>query len=140
VQNPPLLDLKTATPEEAKAARSVLAGRFVDLVAGKLVATETVFRHHLDSDVPFIHHAGEYIAQGGGKRVRPALLLLAARLLGHDGDEEVTYGAVIEFIPTTTSSITPACAAASRPSTTCGATTSRCSWATGSTPRPCRWP
>jgi octaprenyl-diphosphate synthase len=102
VQNPPLLDLKTATPEEAKAARSVLAGRFVDLVAGKLVATEAVFRHHLDSDVPFIHHAGEYIAQGGGKRVRPALLLLAARLLGHDGDEEVTYGAVIEFIHTAT--------------------------------------
>jgi octaprenyl-diphosphate synthase len=105
VQNPPLLDSKPvdpASPEEAKAARSALAGRFVDLVADKLVATEEVFRQHLDSDVPFIHHAGDYIANGGGKRVRPALLLLAARLLGHDGDEEVTYGAVIEFIHTAT--------------------------------------
>jgi octaprenyl-diphosphate synthase len=75
---------------------------FVDLVADKLVATEAVFRHHLDSDVPFIHQAGDYLSKGGGKRVRPALLLLAARLLGHDGEEEVTYGAVIELIHTAT--------------------------------------
>ncbi|HEY4591175.1 MAG TPA: hypothetical protein VIJ61_02130, partial [Thermoanaerobaculia bacterium] len=45
-------------------SRSFLAGRFIDLVADKLVATEAVFRHHLDSDVPFIHMAGEYISQG----------------------------------------------------------------------------
>ena len=105
MQNPPLLDSKPvdpASPEDTKAARSALAGRFVDLVADKLLATEALFRQHLDSDVPFIHNAGDYIANGGGKRVRPALLLLAARLLGHDGDEEVTYGAVVEFIHTAT--------------------------------------
>ena len=78
------------------------AGRFVELVADKLVATEAVFRQHLDSDVPFIHQAGDYIADGGGKRVRPALVLLCARLLGHDGEEEITYGAVVEFIHTAT--------------------------------------
>ncbi len=89
-------------PADTKAVRTALASRFVDLVADKLVATEAVFRKHLDSDVPFIHHAGEYLAQGGGKRVRPALLLLAARLLGHDGEEEVTYGAVVELIHTAT--------------------------------------
>lgn len=100
MQNPPILDPKTAGAE--KAARAALAGRFVDLVADKLAATEAVFRQHLDSDVPFIHHAGDYIANGGGKRVRPALLLLAARLLGHDGEEEITYGAVVEFIHTAT--------------------------------------
>ncbi|MDP9120198.1 MAG: polyprenyl synthetase family protein [Acidobacteriota bacterium] len=77
---------------------SAAASRFVELVAGKLAATEEVFRLHLDSDVPFIHQAGEYIWQGGGKRLRPALLLLSARLLGHDSDEEVTYAAVVEFI------------------------------------------
>jgi octaprenyl-diphosphate synthase len=90
-------------PAVATGNRSALAGRFIDLVADELVATEAVFRHHLDSDVPFIHKAGEYISQGGGKRVRPALLLLAARLLGHDlGDEAVTYAAVVEFIHTAT--------------------------------------
>jgi octaprenyl-diphosphate synthase len=88
------------SPQEPAAAPGI--SRFVDLVADKLLATEAVFRHHLDSDVPFIHKAGDYITKGGGKRVRPALLLLTARLLGHDGEEEVTYGAVIELIHTAT--------------------------------------
>ena len=52
--------------------------------------------------MPFIHDAGEYIFAGGGKRMRPALLLLCARLLGRDRDEEVTYAAVVEFIHTAT--------------------------------------
>src|SRR5262249_42604738 len=91
------------SPQERATARTAPGiSRFVDLVADKLIATEAIFRHHLDSDVPFIHQAGDYINKGGGKRVRPALLLLTARLLGHDGDEEVTYGAVIEFIHTAT--------------------------------------
>jgi octaprenyl-diphosphate synthase len=89
-------------PDPRAVVPALAPGRFLDLVADKLVATEAVFRRHLDCDVPFIHKAGVYIAQGGGKRVRPALLLLAARLLGHDGDEEVTYAAVVEFIHTAT--------------------------------------
>ena len=76
--------------------------RFLALIGDKLAATEEVFRAHLASDVPFIHHAGGYLAGSGGKRMRPALLLLVARLLGHDSDEEVTYAAVVEFIHTAT--------------------------------------
>src|SRR5262249_41060441 len=91
-QNPPLVD----------PTRAYAPARFLELVADKLAATEALFQRHLGSDVPFIHKAGVYSAQGGGKRVRPALLLLAARLLGHDGDEEVTYAAVVEFIHTAT--------------------------------------
>lgn len=93
--NPPLLARKapSAPPQTA---------RFLDLIAPKLVATEQVFRDHFGSDVPFITRAGEYLSDGGGKRMRPALLLLAARLLDRDGDEEVTYAAVIEFIHTAT--------------------------------------
>jgi octaprenyl-diphosphate synthase len=78
------------------------AARFLDLIAPKLEATERLFRKHLTSDVPFIERAGDYISAGGGKRMRPALLLLAARLLERDGDEEVTYAAVVEFIHTAT--------------------------------------
>ncbi len=89
----PMIDEQATAPAPA---------RFLDLVADKLHATEEVFRTHLGSDVPFIHRAGEYLAASGGKRVRPALLLLAARLLGHDGREEVTYAAVVEFIHTAT--------------------------------------
>ena len=74
------------------------AARFLDLVAGKLAATEAIFQRHLASDVPFIAEAGSYLAAGGGKRMRPALLLLASRLLGHDGEEEITYAAVVELL------------------------------------------
>jgi len=76
--------------------------RFLSMIGDKLAATEEVFRTHLGSDVPFIHHAGEYLAASGGKRMRPALLLLVARLLGHDSAEEVTYAAVVEYIHTAT--------------------------------------
>jgi octaprenyl-diphosphate synthase len=75
---------------------------FLALIAPKLDAVEEVFRASLASDVPLIGEAGAYLAGGGGKRVRPALLLLASRMLGHDGDEDVTYGAVVELIHTAT--------------------------------------
>jgi octaprenyl-diphosphate synthase len=76
--------------------------RFLGLIAPKLAATEELFRRHLRSDVPFISEAGEYLFNGGGKRMRPALLLLSSRLLGHDGQEEITYAAVVELIHTAT--------------------------------------
>ena len=78
------------------------AARVLALVGDKLAATEIVFRRHLDGDVPFIHEAADYLAASGGKRMRPALLLLVSRLLGHDGEEEITYAAVVELIHTAT--------------------------------------
>jgi len=90
-----------AVAESTKAATAT-PDRFLDLIRDKLVATEQVFHQSLATDVPFIHDAGEYIFAGGGKRVRPAMLLLSADLLGRDGDEEVTYGAVVELIHTAT--------------------------------------
>lgn len=95
MSNPPLL-------ARSGSAAPTTPARFLDLIADKLAATEEVFRSSLASDVPFIHNAGQYISDGGGKRMRPALLLLASRLLGHDGAEEVTYAAVVEFIHTAT--------------------------------------
>lgn len=67
-------------------------------IAGKLAATEERIRARVASDVPFVERAGEYLFAAGGKRMRPALLLASARLLGRDSDEEVTYAAVVEFI------------------------------------------
>ncbi|MFN7960578.1 MAG: polyprenyl synthetase family protein [Thermoanaerobaculia bacterium] len=92
------------TPLARKAAPSaaLLGQRMLSLVGDKLMATEALFRRELSSDVPFIADAGRYISEGGGKRVRPALLLLCARLLGHDSAEEVTYAAVVEFIHSAT--------------------------------------
>ena len=86
----------------AKQAELPSPEQFLDLIAGKLAATEIVFRRHLENDVPFVQQAGEYLFDGGGKRMRPALLLLSARLLDRDSDEVVTYAAVIELIHTAT--------------------------------------
>ncbi|MGE0641072.1 MAG: polyprenyl synthetase family protein [Thermoanaerobaculia bacterium] len=89
--------LDAATPAESGRAEQFLA-----LVAEPLEATDRLFRDCLASDVPFIDQCGEYIFAGGGKRMRPALLLLCAQLLGRDGEEEVTYAAVVELIHTAT--------------------------------------
>ena len=78
------------------------AARFLALIADKLVEAEELFVQQIRSDVPFIENAGEYLFSSGGKRLRPAMLLLSARMLGHDSNEEVTYSAVVELIHTAT--------------------------------------
>jgi len=60
------------------------------------------FARQIDSQVDLIPRIGRYIQTSGGKRVRPALLLMAARLAGYDGDQAIRYAAVVEFIHTAT--------------------------------------
>ena len=78
--------------------------RAYDLIADKLARVEEELLLHFRSPIPTIDRIGAYLAQGGGKRIRPALLLLSARLLDYDeaGDKDVRYAAVIEFIHTAT--------------------------------------
>ena len=77
--------------------------RAYDLIADKLAKVEEELLIHFRSPIPTIDRIGAYLAQGGGKRIRPALLLLSARLLGYrDGDKDVRYAAVVEFIHTAT--------------------------------------
>jgi octaprenyl-diphosphate synthase len=74
-----------------------------DLIAEKLARVEEELLLHFHSPIPTIDRIGSYLAQGGGKRIRPALLLLSARLLGYEkGNRDVRYAAVIEFIHTAT--------------------------------------
>lgn len=60
------------------------------------------FVRHVQSQVDLIPRIGQYIQASGGKRVRPAVLLMAARLCGYQGDRAVLYAAVVEFIHTAT--------------------------------------
>ena len=77
--------------------------RAYDLIAEKLAAVEEELLLHFRSPIPTIDRIGGYLAQGGGKRIRPALLLLSARLLGYEkGDKDVRYATVVEFIHTAT--------------------------------------
>jgi octaprenyl-diphosphate synthase len=60
------------------------------------------FARHVESQVELIPKIGKYIQTSGGKRMRPAVLLMAARLGGYEGDRSVLYAAVVEFIHTAT--------------------------------------
>jgi octaprenyl-diphosphate synthase len=74
-----------------------------DLIADKLARVEEELLLHFRSPIPTIDRIGNYLASGGGKRIRPALLLLCARLLEYEeGDRDVRYAAVVEFIHTAT--------------------------------------
>ncbi len=88
----------TAAVQAEEKTAPANAARYLDLIAAKLAATESQLGRLTETDVPVIRDANDYIFSGGGKRVRPAMLLLSARLLGHDGEAEVTYAAVVEMI------------------------------------------
>lgn len=72
------------------------------LVEHKISEVEEVFLNHLTSDVSIIDEAGRYIYDGGGKRVRPLLLLLCSQLTGYRGNRDVLYASVFELIHTAT--------------------------------------
>ncbi len=74
----------------------------LNLIGNDLKNVELQFRKDLESDVPLIRKVGEYVLSSGGKRVRPALLLLSARLCGYTGHQAVPLASVVEFIHTAT--------------------------------------
>jgi len=73
-----------------------------DLLREDLAALEDEFGRDTVSRVPAITEIGEYLRAGGGKRIRPALLFLAAKLFDYQGRGAVRLGAVVEIIHTAT--------------------------------------
>jgi len=67
-----------------------------------LAAVDHALRSSLGSDVALIRQVAEYIIAGGGKRLRPALLVLAARACDYRGNDQYTLAAVVEMIHTAT--------------------------------------
>jgi octaprenyl-diphosphate synthase len=72
------------------------------LVADKLTLVEEDCRRNLRSEFGVIDELGRYLADGGGKRVRPILLLLSTQMCGYRGDNDVLFASVFEFIHTAT--------------------------------------
>jgi octaprenyl-diphosphate synthase len=72
------------------------------LVGEDLRAVEEEIRREINSPVPLIHEMGGYIASAGGKRLRPMLLLLAARLAGARGGRGARLACVVELLHTAT--------------------------------------
>jgi octaprenyl-diphosphate synthase len=71
-------------------------------IEDKLKRVEEELQTRTRSPIPTISMIGDYLVEGGGKRIRPALLLLGAHLLGYEGERDVRYGTVIEFLHSAT--------------------------------------
>jgi octaprenyl-diphosphate synthase len=71
-------------------------------VAEDLRAVDAAIRAHLKSAVPLVDQIAEHIIAGGGKRLRPLLVVLAARACGQSGTAHIEAAAFIEFIHTAT--------------------------------------
>ena len=72
------------------------------LLAADMAAVDRVIRTRLHSDVLLVNQVGEYIVNGGGKRLRPALVVLSADAFGYQGKQHHVLAAVVEFIHTAT--------------------------------------
>jgi octaprenyl-diphosphate synthase len=71
-------------------------------IADDMRAVDQLIRHRLASEVVLINQISEYIINSGGKRLRPALLLLVSGALGVSSPHRFELAAVIEFIHTST--------------------------------------
>src|SRR5688572_18825441 len=72
------------------------------LVSDDLAAVDRLIRARLKSEVALVDQVSTYIIASGGKRLRPLLVLLAARAAGYRGSRHVDAAAIIEFIHTAT--------------------------------------
>jgi octaprenyl-diphosphate synthase len=71
-------------------------------VSERLKDVDAFLARELDRAEPMVSDVAGYVFGGGGKRLRPALVLLISKMLGAGGDREVRYGAVVEMIHTAT--------------------------------------
>jgi octaprenyl-diphosphate synthase len=72
------------------------------LVTADFDAVDKVVKQRLHSQVALVDQVATYLIYAGGKRLRPLLVLLAARACGHSGDRHIDAAAIIEFIHTAT--------------------------------------
>jgi octaprenyl-diphosphate synthase len=72
------------------------------MLAADMAAVDQVIRTRLHSEVTLINQVGAYIINSGGKRLRPALVVLSAESFGYRGKHHHDLAAVVEFIHTAT--------------------------------------
>ena len=86
----------------SKGVLNVTLEQLYALIGHDMKSVDSVIRQRLHSDVVLVSQVAEYIVGSGGKRMRPALVLLAAGALGYEGKHHHELAAVIEFIHTAT--------------------------------------
>lgn len=91
---PSALSRAAASPLDFEAVRA--------LAKSPMQRVDALIRQRLSSDVVLVNQVAEHIVSGGGKRLRPMLVLLAADAAGYRGEQHVQAAAVVEFIHTAT--------------------------------------
>jgi len=85
-----------------KSLDSITFADVTELARDDMQAVDRLISTSLESDVALVSQVSQYIVTSGGKRLRPLLVLLAARALGYEGKQHVRSAAIIEFIHTAT--------------------------------------
>lgn len=83
-------------------ANSSSTAAALTLIADDMAAMDAVIARRLQSEVPLVAQVSQYIIAAGGKRLRPALVLLMCGALNHGGSQRFNLAAVVEFIHTAT--------------------------------------
>ncbi len=102
IASPEPLELTEPDRPEATTAAHVQAASLLAPVADDMRAMDALIRTRLRSDVVLVNQVSEYIIGAGGKRLRPALLLLISGALDYRGPHRLALAAVVEFIHTAT--------------------------------------
>jgi len=71
-------------------------------VLDRLELVEEFFKNEFSDAEPMVRDVATYVLGSGGKRLRPALVLLVSRMLGYKGERDIRYAAVLEMIHTAT--------------------------------------
>jgi len=92
-------NLTSGPPLSANSSSTAAA---LALISGDMQEMDKVIEIRLQSEVPLVSQVSRYIVAAGGKRLRPALLLLMCGALGYTGNQRYNLAAVVEFIHTAT--------------------------------------
>jgi len=80
----------------------VVLDQLKQLLAADMAAVDATIRDRLHSEVALVNQVSAYIINSGGKRLRPALVVLSAKAFGYSGAHHHNLAAVVEFIHTAT--------------------------------------
>src|SRR5688572_13284345 len=83
---------------------SVSAGRIFDMIKDEMSLVEREFERQAASNIQVINYLGDYLRASGGKRVRPAMLILSGYAVGGEGSSEsaIRLATVMEMLHTAT--------------------------------------
>jgi octaprenyl-diphosphate synthase len=96
------MPMPSAAENDASTSGQLSLAEVRQLAAADLQGLDRCIVASLGSHVPLVNEVARYIVAGGGKRLRPLLVLVAARACGYAGERHVEAAAIVEFIHTAT--------------------------------------